>query len=124
MMKDSDLAYQREIVDAFLAASRSGNFDALLRVLDPDVMFRADRVAVSQGAAGETRGAMAVVRQLARRTRFARAVLVNGAVGLVVAPRGHMVLLLRLTIRDGKIVEIEAVGRSCTSTPGASGGTL
>jgi RNA polymerase sigma factor (sigma-70 family) len=109
MMKDSDLAYQREIVDAFLAASRSGNFDALLRVLDPDVVFRADRVAVSQGAAGETRGAMAVVRQLAGRTRFARAVLVNGAVGLVVAPRGHLMLLLHLTIRDGKIAKIEAV---------------
>ena len=106
---DADLAASREVVEAFLAASRSGDFDALLAVLDPDVVFRADRVAVSRGAAGETRGAAAVVRQLAGRTRFAQPVLVDGAVGVVVAPRGHLVLLLHLTIRGGKIVEIEAV---------------
>ena len=106
---DADLTASRAVVDAFLAASRSGDFDALLAVLDPDVVFRADRVAVSRGAAEETRGAAAVVRQLTGRTRFARPVLVNGAVGLVVAPRGRLMLLLRLTIRGGKIAEIEAV---------------
>lgn len=109
MMEDADLTSQREVVDAFLTASRDGDFEALLAVLDPDVVFRADRVAVSRGAAGETRGAAAVVRQLAGRARFARPVLVNGMVGLVVAPRGHLVLLLHLTIKHGKIVEIEAV---------------
>jgi RNA polymerase sigma factor (sigma-70 family) len=108
-VQDADLAASREVVDAFLAAARSGHFDALLRVLAPDVVFRADRVAVSRGAAGETRGAMAVVRQLAGRTRFARPVLVNGAVGLVVAPRGRLMLLLRLTIKGGKILAIDAV---------------
>jgi RNA polymerase sigma-70 factor (ECF subfamily) len=105
----ADLAASREVVEAFLAASRSGNFDALLRILDPNVVFRADRLAVSRGAAGEIRGAMAVVRQLAGRTRFARPVLVNGAMGLVVAPRGRLTLLLRLTIRDGKIVAIDGI---------------
>ncbi len=106
---DADLTASRAVVDAFLAASRSGDFDALLAVLDPDVVFRADHVAVSQGAAGEIRGAAAVVRQLAGRTRFARPVLVDGTVGVMVAPRGRLVLLLHLTIRGGKIAEIEAV---------------
>src|SRR5438132_14423958 len=55
--KDADLTYKREVVDAFLAASRTGNFDALLAVLDPDVVFRADRTAVSAGASEEVRGA-------------------------------------------------------------------
>ncbi len=106
---ETDLVASRAVVEAFLAASRSGDFDALLAVLDPNVMFRADRIAVSRGAAGETRGAAAVARQLAGRTRFARPVLVDGAVGVVVAPRGRLVLLLRLVIRGGKIAEIEAV---------------
>jgi RNA polymerase sigma factor (sigma-70 family) len=110
---DADLAYQREVVDAFLAASRGGNFDALLAVLDPDVVLRADRAAVSAGASGEIRGALAIARQLAGPTRFgtrfARPVLVDGTVGVVVAPRGRLVLLLRLMIRHGKIAEIEAV---------------
>lgn len=107
--READLAASREVVDAFLAASRSGDFDALLAVLDPNVVFRADHVAVSRGAAGEIRGAMAVVRQLAGRTRFARPVLVNGAMGLVVAPRGRLMLLLRLVIREGKIVAIDGI---------------
>jgi len=106
---DDDLTASREVLDAFLAASRGGNFDALLTVLDPDVVFRADRVAVSRGAAGEISGAAAVARQIAGRTQFARPVLVDGTVGVVVAPRGRLVLLLRLTIRGGKIAEIEAV---------------
>jgi RNA polymerase sigma factor (sigma-70 family) len=106
---DADLAASREVVDAFLAASRRGDFDALLAVLDPEIVFRADRVAVSRGAAGETRGAAAVIRQLAGRTRFAQPVLVDGTMGVVVAPRGRLVLLLRLIIRGGKIAEIEAV---------------
>src|SRR5258706_10403649 len=82
---DADLAYQREVVDAFLAAAREGNFDALLAVLDPDVVFRADRVAISAGASGEIRGAQAVARQYLGRAQGARAALVNGAVGVVVA---------------------------------------
>jgi RNA polymerase sigma factor (sigma-70 family) len=109
----ADLADQREVVDAFLAASRGGDFDALLAILDPDVVFRADRLAVSRGVAGAIRGAAAVARHLAgptrSGTRFARPVLVDGTVGVVVAPLGQLILLLRLTIRDGNIAEIEAI---------------
>src|SRR5215472_4801914 len=63
MVKDADLTYQREVVDAFLAAARDGNFDALLAMLDPDVVFRADRTLVSRGASGDVRGALAVATQ-------------------------------------------------------------
>jgi RNA polymerase sigma factor (sigma-70 family) len=109
----ADLVSQREVVDAFLAASREGSFDALLALLDPDVVCRADRVAVSRGVTGEIRGAAAVARQLTGRirlgTQFAQPVLVDGTVGVVVAPRGRLVLLLCLTIRGGKIVAIDAV---------------
>jgi RNA polymerase sigma factor (sigma-70 family) len=109
---EADLAASREVVEAFLAASRSGNFDALLAVLDPDIVFRADRVAVSRGAAGEIHGAVAVAQQIIGRlrwTRFAQPVLVDGAVGLVVAPRGHLVLLVRLTIKGDTIVALDAL---------------
>jgi RNA polymerase sigma factor (sigma-70 family) len=108
-VSDADLTTSRAVVEAFLTASRDGDFDALLAVLDPDVVFRSDRVAVSRGAAGETCGALAVARQLSGRAQGARPVLVNGAVGVVVAPRGRLALLIRFTIRHGKIVEIDAV---------------
>ena len=110
MGEDTDLASQREVVDAFLAASREGSFDALLAVLDPDIVFRADHAAVSRGAVREVRGAQAVARgarHLLGRIRFAQPVLVDGAVGIVMAP--HRWLLLRLTFRSGKIVAIDAV---------------
>ncbi len=111
-VKDPDLTASREVVDAFLAASRAGNFDALLAVLDPDVVLRADRAAMPAGASREVRGAPTVAKQaLARsgRARFAQLALVNGAVGIVMAPRGRLFLVLRLTIRHGKIVEIDVV---------------
>jgi hypothetical protein len=77
------------------------------------VVLRADRVAVSRGVAEEIRGVSAVARLLIGRTRlgiqFARPMLVDGTLGVVVAPRGRLLLLLRLTIRGGKIAEIEAV---------------
>ncbi|GHO56872.1 sigma-70 family RNA polymerase sigma factor [Ktedonobacter robiniae] len=110
MVKDADLAASRDVVDAFLAASREGSFDALLAVLDPDIVFRADHAAVSRGAVREVRGAQAVARGASRllgRIPFAQPVLVDGAVGIVMAPRGW--LLLRLTIRGGKIVAMDAV---------------
>ncbi len=109
---DADLTASREVVDAFLAASRGGDFDALLAVLEPDIVFRADRVAVSRGAAGEIRGAVAVAQQIIGRlrwTRFAQPVLVNGTMGFVVAPHGHLALLVRLTIKGDKIAAIDAL---------------
>src|SRR5258706_5065671 len=87
---DADLAYQREVVDAFLAASREGRFDALLAMLDPDVVLRADRAAVQAGASREVRGAPAVARQFSGRAQGARRALVDGAVAAIVAPLGHL----------------------------------
>jgi RNA polymerase sigma factor (sigma-70 family) len=114
---DADSIRSREVVTAFLTASREGSFERLLALLDPDVVLRADRVAVSRGAAGgvagEIRGAAAVARLFIGRarfgTRFARTVLVDGTVGVVVAPLGRLMLLVRLVIRGGKIAEIEAI---------------
>jgi hypothetical protein len=104
------------VVDAFLAASREGNFDTLLAVLDPDVVFRADRTAVSAGASGEVCGAPLVVRLFSGRAKAARPALVNGAVGGVVARGGRLFLVLRLTIRHGKIPESRRLPTPRTST--------
>jgi RNA polymerase sigma factor (sigma-70 family) len=107
---DADLTRQREVVDAFLAAARRGDFDALLAVLDPDVVIRADRAAVPPGAPIEVRGAAAAAnRAIKGGARAAQPALVDGAVGVVVAPRGRLLMVLRFTITRGKIVAIEAV---------------
>jgi RNA polymerase sigma-70 factor (ECF subfamily) len=107
-VQDADLARQRVVVAAFLAASREGDFDALLAVLDPDVVLQADRAAISLGAPGEVRGASAVARQVSGRVSGLQPALVNGAVGAVVQ-RGQQVLVFRLTIMSGKIVAIYVV---------------
>jgi RNA polymerase sigma factor (sigma-70 family) len=107
---DPDVAHQREIVDAFLAAARDGDFDALLAVLDPEVVLRVDRGALRAGAPSEVRGAAAVmeqVRSFARLARSARPALVNGAAGFVVAPRGRPVAVAGFTVAHGRIVEID-----------------
>lgn len=106
---DSDLASQQEIVDAFLAASRNGDFEGLLAVLDPDVVVLADDAAARLGGARELRGAGAVARAFMGRAQAARTALVNGAVGAVVAPRGRLLMVVRFTIADGRIAEIDAV---------------
>jgi len=109
---DADLARQREVVNAFLAASRGGEFDALLAVLDPDVVVRADPAAVPPGALREVRGARAVAEQsliFSQRARFAQPGLVNGAVGVVMALRGRLVAAMVITVRRDKIVEIDVI---------------
>ncbi len=106
---DADLTRQREVVDAFLAASRGGKFDALLAVLDPDVVLRADRAAVQAGAAREVRGAGAVASTFAGRARAAQRALVNGAAGLVWAPGGRPRVVFGFTIASGKIIDIELI---------------
>jgi hypothetical protein len=107
---DADLARQREVVDAFLAAARDGDFDALVAGLDPEVVLRTDRAAVPAGASREVRGAPAVAKRAAKgRARAARPALVNGAVGVVVAPRGRLLMVLGFRISGGKIVEIDAI---------------
>ncbi|MGH7553223.1 MAG: sigma-70 family RNA polymerase sigma factor [Longimicrobiales bacterium] len=108
-VSDSDRTRQREVVDAFLAASRGGDFDALLAVLDPDVVLRADRAAVQAGASKEVRGAAAVAATFSGRAGAAQPALVNGAVGLVWAPGGRPRVVIVFTITRGKIVAIELV---------------
>jgi RNA polymerase sigma-70 factor (ECF subfamily) len=110
-VRDRDLARQRKLVDAFLAASRNGDFEALLTVLDPDIVLRADTVAARTTRVMEVRGAAAVAGRAVRGgARAARPALVNGAVGVVVAPAGRLLMVLNFTMRAGKIVEIEAIG--------------
>jgi RNA polymerase sigma factor (sigma-70 family) len=109
---DVDRARQREVVGAFLAASRGGDFDALLAVLDPDVMLHADGPAVPSGAPTVLHGAATVVQQAlaaSGRARFSELALVDGAVGIVMAPRGRLFLVLRFTVSSGRIVGIDIV---------------
>jgi RNA polymerase sigma factor (sigma-70 family) len=108
---DPDLGRQRAVVDAFLAAGREGDFDALLSLLDPEVVLRADRAAPG-GAPTVVRGARAVVGRALAFSQFApwaRAALVNGAAGIVVAPHGRLFSVMGLTVTGGKIVEIDVV---------------
>ena len=103
-----ELSANRELVDAFLAASRAGNFDALLALLDPDIVYRADLKGKSQ----VVRRATAVARQaraFLRLARFAQPVLVNGAVGVVVAPYGRLRYVAQFTITGGKLAQIHVM---------------
>lgn len=110
---DTDLSRQREVVNAFLAASRSGNLEALLEVLDPDVVIRADGGAAAPGASRLIRGARALATQALIVSKFGltiRPVLVNGAAGIVTwLPGGRPFSVMGFTIRKGKIVEINAL---------------
>jgi RNA polymerase sigma-70 factor (ECF subfamily) len=103
---DADLAAQRRIVDAFLAAARDGDFAALVAVLDPDVVIRVDRGTLSR----EVRGAEAVARQALTFTQLAplaRSVLVNGSPGFLVADDERVVSVAGFTIARGRITEID-----------------
>ncbi len=111
-LPEADLARQRAIVDAFLAASRGGDFDALVALLDPDVVLHADRAAGPTRAPVELRGAVAVAkgaRLSSQRARFTQPVLVNGSVGLVMAPRGRLVLVLAFTIDGDRITGMDVI---------------
>jgi RNA polymerase sigma factor (sigma-70 family) len=107
---DVSIVRQREVVDAFLAAVREGDFDDLMKVLDPDVVARADRGRVSPVAPSIIRGARAVAEgamQFSRNRDVARQVLVNGGAGLVgVDPNGQLLWLMGFTVAEGKIVAI------------------
>jgi RNA polymerase sigma-70 factor (ECF subfamily) len=114
-MPDAALARQRAVVDAFLAAARNGDFDALLAVLDPDVVVRADTPAEAGGFRGGfrvVRGAAAAAEQalaFSGRARLARPALVNGAAGIVVTARGRPLSVLGFTVAAGRIVEIDII---------------
>ena len=107
-VSNPDISRQRVVIDAFLSASRCGDLNALLAVLDPDVVCRADQSAVEAGGKPELKGAPAVAKAFAGRAQAARPALINGAVGAVVAPGGHLFLFFVVTIRDGRILEITA----------------
>ena len=110
---DADYARQREIVDAFLAAARAGDFDALVAVLDPDVVFRVDRGRVAARALPQVEGASEVAREiLSRGTPFrdlARPAVVNGAAGLVVVAGRRTLAVVGFTVAQGRIREIDIV---------------
>jgi RNA polymerase sigma factor (sigma-70 family) len=111
--EDPDAARQRELIDAFLAASRNGDFDALVAVLDPDVVFRIDVGGAGPRAREPVAGAAAVAQQVLTRgspfARFARPAIVNGAPGVVVAPGGRPLAVVGFTSAQGRIVEIDLI---------------
>jgi RNA polymerase sigma factor (sigma-70 family) len=109
---DRDLARQRPVVDAFFAASRDGDFDALLELLDPDVELRIDGGVLRAEASLVLHGAGAVAAHTATYSNlypFVRPALVNGAAGAIVAPRGRLVSVMGFTVSVGKITAIDAL---------------
>jgi RNA polymerase sigma factor (sigma-70 family) len=109
---DRDLARQRRVVDAFAAAAQEGDFAALMTVLDPDIVLREDDGTTRPGESVVVRGARAVAERalsFAGLTPYARPVLVNGAVGALVAPEGRPFALMSFTVSGGRIVEIDVL---------------
>jgi RNA polymerase sigma factor (sigma-70 family) len=107
---DPGLVRQREVVEAFLAALRAGDFEGLLAVLDPDLVVRAD---MPGGAPSEVRGAAVWAKGAVAYGHLAQSVelaLVDGAVGLVMAPKGRLTRALTFTIANGRITTIEVIG--------------
>ena len=111
-MPDADVTRQREVVDAFFAASRKGDFEALVAVLDPDILLRTDHGGTLTEVAALVQGAEAVAGQaltFAHRSPFLRPVLVNGAAGVVVAPEGRAIAVMAFTVRDGRVARIDVL---------------
>jgi RNA polymerase sigma factor (sigma-70 family) len=123
---DTDLVQQRAIVDAFLAASRDGDFERLVAILDPAVVFRIDVGGRGPGAREPITGAEAVARQILARgrpfARFARPAIVNGSAGVVVAPHGRPMAVAAFTTANRCIVAIDLVtDRRSSATSRAAG---
>jgi RNA polymerase sigma-70 factor (ECF subfamily) len=109
---DPDLARQRAVVDAFFSAARGGHFDALVALLHPDVVLRADYGARRPAASRVIHGAAAVARQALRGASLAAKLhpaLVNGAAGVVVTVRGRPFAVMGFTVAEGQIVAIDAI---------------
>jgi RNA polymerase sigma-70 factor (ECF subfamily) len=115
---DADLSRQREVVDAFFRAARGGDFDALVALLDPDVVLRSDAGARRPAASVVIRGAAAVAGQAlgggyggdrVRQVALVRPALVNGAAGAVITVGGRPFAVMGFTVAEGKIVEIDAI---------------
>jgi RNA polymerase sigma-70 factor (ECF subfamily) len=109
---DVDRTREREVVSAFLAASRDGDFDALLTVLDPGVVLHADGAAVRWGVPGEVCGASAVASTFKGRAQAARLALVNGAVGAAVVVGGQLRVAFCFAISRGKVIEVKLIADS------------
>jgi RNA polymerase sigma-70 factor, ECF subfamily len=114
MTRDADLGRRRHVVEAFLAASREGDFGALLELLDPDVVLRIEDVGAERHAAGhrELRGAETVLagsRNFSRAARFCRVALLNGSPGLVMAPNGRLMRALVFTFAGDRIASVEVI---------------
>lgn len=108
-MEEANLQRDRKVVDAFLAASRNGDFAALLEVLDPEIVFRADPVAVRMGSLAEIHGAAAVAEVFKGRAQAARPALVDGEMGVAVIFGGQLRIVLAVTIEGNRISEINAI---------------
>ena len=111
---DSDLARRRTVVDAFLAASRGGHFDALLTLLDPDVVLRADAAGVKAGAAELVRGAREVAETFSGRALGARTALIDGVPGAVWAMNGKPRVVFAFTVTDGRVTAIDLLADPST----------
>ncbi len=112
LVPEADLTRRRHVVEAFLAATRGGNFDALVTLLHPDVVLRADTAVVPTPAPILLRGAVTVATSAMAAMQRARATtpaLIDGTVGLAMAPLGRLFLVLGFTIEDGLITEIDIV---------------
>ena len=105
-----DFVLQREVVDAFLRAARSGDFDSLVQILDPSVMLRPDAAAERLGAFRTTRGAAQVASRLAGGAQAVQRAIVNGLAGLVWAPGGRVRGVIQFTVIDGLITAIDVTG--------------
>jgi len=99
---------ERNVIDAFLLAAREGNFEGLLAVLDPQVTMRGDEAAIKLGGPRQMRGSHTVAKAFQGRAQMARFILADGAPAVLVAPNGHLLLVLGVTFKDGKIATIEA----------------
>ncbi len=106
---DVDRSRKREVVEAFIAAIKGGDLQALVAVLDPDVAFRCDAQAIRMGGAAEVHGVAAVGEFFKGRAQAAVAGLIDGEVGILVPVKGRMLLVLALTFRGGKISALDAV---------------
>ena len=106
---DADRDAQRRVVDAFLTAARGGDMQGLLAALDPDIVVRSDAAARKLGASPEVHGAERVARFYLGKAQEARPALVDGEVGIVVAPRGRLFLALKLTFANNRIAGIDVV---------------
>jgi RNA polymerase sigma factor (sigma-70 family) len=111
---DAEPARQRAVVDAFLAASRAGEFDALVALLDPDVVLEADPAAVRMGSPQEVRGADAVAAVFSGRAQGAQPAVIDGAVGMVWVLKGTLKVAWDVAIEHGKIVHIEMLAATET----------